>query len=128
RRGPFVLDVPARYVHPRQRLRLIADRERSGLLAEVASVVPIDLMLVALILPDGAFVAATTDRIAGELVALALSERCLGTSRSFTGPWEDPVVQRATEMQLGVLVPALIRLEPEGAHIREPWADALLEH
>lgn len=128
RRGPFVLDLPARYVHPRQRLRLVTDRERSGLLAEVASVVQVSLAVVCLILPEGAFAAATSDRIAAELVALALSERCLGTTRSFSGPWEDPVVQRATELQLGVLVPAAIKLIPDGHAARELWADALVEH
>lgn len=128
RHGPFVLDVPARYVHPRQRVRLVSDRERSELLAEVASVVPISMAVVSLVLPEGAFVAVTADPIAAELVALALSERCLGSVRSFSGPWEDPVVQRATELRIGVLVPALIRLIPDGTRAREPWADALVEH
>jgi hypothetical protein len=128
RHGPFVLDVAARYVHPRQRLRLVTDRERSELMAEVASVVPISLAVVGLILPDGAFLAATSDVIAAELIALALSERCLGSVRAFTGPWEDAVVQRATELGLGVLVPSAIRLLPDGSSAREPWADALLEH
>ena len=128
RHGPFVLDLPARYVHPRQRLRLVTDRERSELMAEVASVVPISLVVVCLILPEGAFVAATSDVIAAELVALALSERCLGSVRAFTGPWEDAVVQRATELDLGVLVPSAIRLVAEGSSVREPWADALQEH
>lgn len=128
RHGPFVLDLPARYVHPRQRLRLVTDRERSGLMAEVASAVPISLAVIALMLPEGAFVAATSDRIAAELVALSLSERCLGTTRSFTGPWEDDVVQRATELDLGVLLPSRIRLMPAGSGVDEPWADALLEH
>jgi hypothetical protein len=128
RHGPFVLDVPARYVHPRQRLRLVTDSERSELMAEVASVVPISLVVVCLMLPEGAFVVATSDVIAAELVALALSERCLGSVRAFTGPWEDPVVQRATELGLGVLVPSAIRLVADGASVHDPWADALLEH
>ena len=128
RHGPFVLDVPARFVHPRQRLRLVSDRERSGLTAEVASAVPISLIVVSLILPEGALVAATTDVIAAELVALALSERCLGSVRAYTGPWEDAVVQRATELGMGVLVPSAIRLLPDGQSSKEPWADALLEH
>lgn len=128
RHGPFVLDVPTRFVHPRQRLRLVSDRERSELMAEVASAVPISLIIVSLILPEGAFVAATSDVIAAELVALALSERCLGSVRAYTGPWEDDVVQRATELGLGVLVPSAIRLLPDGASSKEPWANALLEH
>ena len=128
RHGPFVLDLPARYVHPRQRLRLVTDRERSAMLAEVSSVVPISLVVICLILPEGAFVAATSDVIAAELMALSLSERCLGTTRAFTGPWEDEVVQRATELQLGVLLPSAIRLLADGSRKNEPWADAIQEH
>lgn len=128
RHGPFVLDVPARYVHPRQRLRLVADHSRSSLVAEVASALPISVSVVSLTLPGGTFLATTTDVIAAELVALALAERCIGSVRAFTGPWEDAVVQRATELELGVLMPARIRLIPEGECLREPWADALQEH
>lgn len=128
RHGPFVLDLPARYVHPRQRLRLVTDRERSNLMAEVAAALPINLAVICLMLPEGAFLAATTDRIAAELVALALSERCLGTVREFSGPWEDTVVQRATELDLGVLVPSRIRMRVGGESAREAWADALQEY
>jgi len=128
RHGPFVLDLPARYAHPRQRLRLVTDRERSSLMAEVAAALPIHLAVVCLMLPEGAFLAATTDCIAAELVALALSERCLGTVREFSGPWEDTVVQRATELELGVLLPSRIRILAAGRSAREPWADALQEY
>ena len=128
RRGPFVLDVLARYVHPRQRLRLVADRQRSSLVAEVASAALPALSMVSLSLPGGALVAMTTDAIAAELVSLALAERCVGPARAFTGPWEDAVVQRATELRLGVALPAGIRLHPDGASRREPWAVELIDH
>jgi hypothetical protein len=128
RRGPFVLDVVARYVHPRQRLRLVADRQRSSLVAEVASAALPSLSVVSLGVPGGALVAMTTDAIAAELVALALAERCIGPARVFTGPWEDAVVQRATELQLGVLMPAGITFRVGGTAAPEPWAVALVEH
>lgn len=128
RRGPFVLDVAARYAHPRQRFRFITDRARSDLTAEVASVVPLTLVVVALVLPEGTLLGATTDPIAAELLALALAERCIGGARAFTGPWEDAVVQRATELDLGVLLPSAIRLVTTGSSAREGWADALMEH
>jgi hypothetical protein len=38
------------------------------------------------------------------------------------------VVQRATELDLGVLLPAAIRLIVTGNVAREAWADALAEH
>jgi hypothetical protein len=128
RHGPFVLDLAARYVHPRQRVRVVADSARSELAAEIASAVRIDLNVVSLTLREGTFLAATTDPIAAELIALALSERCIGSSRAFTGPWEDEVVQRATELELGVLLPSRIRLLPTGSAARVSWADEITEH
>jgi hypothetical protein len=128
RHGPFVLDLLARYVHPRQRLRLVADRQRSSLVAEVAAAATPTLSLVSLSVPGGALVSATSDAIAAELVSLALAERCVGPTRAFTGPWEDAVVQRATELDLGIPMPAGIALQPAGTAIGEPWAVELLDH
>ena len=128
RHGPFVLDLAARYVHPRQRVRVVADAARSELAAEIAGAVRIDLHVVSLTLREGTFLAVTTDPIAAELVALALSERCIGSTRAFTGPWEDAVVQRATELELGVLLPSRIRLLPSGSALQQPWADEVFEH
>jgi len=128
RRGPFVLDLLARYIHPRQRLRLVSDRQRSNIVAEVASVALPAFAIVSLGVPGGALVAVTNDVIAAELVALALAERCIGASRAFTGPWEDDVVQRATELQLGVLLPSGITLQTAGGAVNEPWAVSLLDH
>jgi hypothetical protein len=128
RQGPFVLDLAARFVHPRQRVRIVADSARSELGAEIASAVRFDLHVVSLILPEGTYLAATSDPIAAELVALALAERCIGSTRAFTGPWEDAVVQRATELELGVLLPSRIRLLPTGGSARQPWADEITEH
>jgi hypothetical protein len=128
RHGPFVLDLVARYVHPRQRVRIVADKARSEIAAELASAVHMDLHVVALTLREGTFLAVTTDPIAAELVALALAERCIGATRAFTGPWEDEVVQRATELQLGVLLPSRIRLLPSGDAARSSWADEIIEH
>lgn len=128
RHGPFVLDLAARYVHPRQRVRMVADAARSDLAAEIASAVRVDLHVVSLTLREGTFLAATTDPIAAELVALALSERCIGSTRAFTGPWEDAVVQRATELEMGVLLPSRIRLIASGSAAQQPWADEISEH
>ena len=128
RHGPFVLDLAARYVHPRQRVRVVADTARSELAAEIASAVRFDLHVVSLTLREGTFLAVTTDPIAAELVSLALSERCIGSTRAFTGPWEDAVVQRATELELGVLLPSRIRLLTAGTASEQPWADEITEH
>lgn len=128
RHGPFVLDLAARYTHPRNRVRLVGDRQRPSLAAEVTSALSFDLVVMALILPEGTAFATTTDLIAGELLALALAERCFGTTKSFSGPWEDPVVQRATELHLGALLPANIRLSVSGPSAEDGWAVALRDH
>ncbi|MCO5218290.1 MAG: hypothetical protein M9953_00415 [Thermomicrobiales bacterium] len=128
RRGPFVLDLPARYIHPRQRMRLLASGEREALAAEVGSAFPVDLVAVFLALRDGVVLAVTSDVIAAELVALAMSELCIGAPRSFTGPWEDKVVQRATELQMGVGLPSYLGLVANGPHRADAWAERIHEH
>lgn len=128
RRGPFVLDLPARYIHPRQRMRLLASGQREAQAAEVAAGFSLDLMAVYLAQRSGVVLAVTTDPIAAELVALAMSELCIGSPRSFAGPWEDPVVQRATELELGVLLPNRIRLILDGPERGSHWAQRIDQH
>lgn len=103
--GPFVLDVVSRHLHPLDRLRQLADRERSARSVETNLAVRASGCIVAGHLATGYCVAVIRDLIAAELFALALSEHALGPTVSTTGPWEDPMVQRATEIELGVLVP-----------------------
>ena len=131
RPGPFVLDLPMRYVHPRQRMRMLASSDRGALAAEVASALSVELCVVVLDRSDArseCAVIATTDPVAAELIALSLSELAAGVPRGFTGPWEDAVVQRATELQLGVLLPQQMRLIVGGAVAASPWAADVLHH
>lgn len=128
RKGPFVLDLPARYIHPRQRMRLLASGQREAQAAEVAAGLSLDLMAVFLAQRPGVVLAVTTDPIAAELVALAMSELCIGSPRSFAGPWEDPVVQRATELELGVLLPNRIHLIMDGPERGSHWAQRIEQH
>lgn len=128
RKGPFVLDLPARFIHPRQRMKLLASGERESLAAEVASAFPLDLSVLYMSHREGVVLAVTTDPIAAELTALAMSELCTGAPRSFTGPWEDPVVQRATELEMGVLLPNRIRIISDGPNRADHWAQRVVEH
>lgn len=128
RKGPFILDVTARYIHPRQRMRFLASSQREAQAAEVASALSIELFAIYLAQREGVMLAVTTDIIAAELVALAMSELCVGSPRSFTGPWEDPVVQRATELELGVLLPSRMRMILDGPDRAEHWAQRIIEH
>lgn len=134
RPGPFILDLPARFIHPRQRMRLLASAERGAMAAEIASAFAYDLCVIVHEESEEKpasrkqLVIATTDPVAAELVALALSELATGVPRGFTGPWEDPVVQRATELELGVVLPQRIRLIVGGPSASDPWSTLMVEH
>jgi hypothetical protein len=53
---------------------------------------------------------ATSDQIAAELVGLAIRQAKRDAADEEVGPWQDPLVQRATELDLGVRVPAQIAI------------------
>lgn len=128
RKGPFILDLTARYIHPRQRVRLLGSSQRESQAAEIASAVDFDLFAIYMAQREGVVLAATTDIIAAELVALAMSELCVGAPRAFTGPWEDPVVQRATQLELGVLLPSRIKLTSNGPERSSHWTQRIIQH
>lgn len=119
RTGPFVLDVFSGYLHPWDRLSQFAHRDRARRSAEVNLTVRPKWCLIGGHAESGYLIATAQDVIAAELFALSLSEYALGPHVAVTGPWEDPVVQRATELQLGVVVPEQIEFvvhgEPGGA-------------
>jgi hypothetical protein len=108
--APIALDLLARYAHPRLRLLLRTAWEREALAAELNLVCRLDLLVISGALA-GVYVAAVTgDRIAAELVGLALREDPMVAEREMSGPWEDTLVQRATELNLGVRLPSQLRL------------------
>ncbi len=106
RQGPFVLDLPARFLHPVDRLRLAARPGGLRLQADVAAVALPAASILLTPVADGWLALSGTDPIATELWALSLAERWLGRDIEMQGPWEDPSVQRATELELGVRIPS----------------------
>jgi hypothetical protein len=114
-RGPYVLDLVARYAHPADRLRMLATRRRADTAVEANLVARPTLCIAGQQLGDGYLVAVTGDPIAGELVALALADRHLARGGELTGPWEERVVQRATELELGIQVPAQLAITIVGS-------------
>ena len=114
RTGPFVLDVLSRHLHPFDRLRLLADRDRERSAADLNLAIRPVWNVIGGHAGTGYLLAATRDPVAAELVALAMSELALGPDVGYTGPWEDPVVQRATELELGVVIPHQIALTIHG--------------
>lgn len=105
RSGPFVLDLPSRYLHPLDRARLVAMPDRLRHLADIAAPVPPCHSVLLTPVDQGWLTIVTRDPIAAELWALGLAERYLDTRLEMQGPWEDPTVQRATELEMGVRVP-----------------------
>ncbi len=114
RTGPFILDVVSRYLHPLDRVRLLADRQRGRRAADLNLAIRPVWSVIGAHAGSGYLLAACHDPVAAELFALALSEQILGPEHAFTGPWEDPVVQRATELELGVVIPQQIEFVVHG--------------
>ena len=127
-RGPFILDLLAHYTHPRDRMRLLASGQRSQSVAEINLALAPSPALIAMTHGGASLVATTEDPVAAELLALALAELKVGRDVSYTGPWEDGVVQRATELDLGVHYPGEIELVWDVAPDLASRTRALREH
>jgi hypothetical protein len=111
-RDPLVLGLWARFAHPRQRLGALAGDDRSGLRAELATAVKPALCILRGETRERPLIVATTDQIAAELTGRAI--QFLSHPDPYgerVGPWELPLVQRATELNLGVSLPADFTLE-----------------
>jgi hypothetical protein len=109
-RGPYVLDVIASRAALATKVRLHARQGRIAAAAELNLAVRMRGCVLALTVDGDRWYVATQDPIAGELVALALTEQTRAAARSVVVPWEDPIVQRATELQLGVLTPEALEV------------------
>ena len=111
RHSPSTPDRPlfrlAALAHPRQRLAARLSPDHAALVAELASAWRPRLILLAGRWESHRLVIATRDLIAAELVWLALAERT--STQDGVGPWEDPAVQRATVLEMGVAGPHELR-------------------
>lgn len=110
RTGPFQLDLLTRYVHPRLRIRQVIDPDRAARAVETNLAMRPAWSVIGGDVPPG-IVVVTRDLIVGELIALCLAERFFDRGTEFANPWEDRVVQRATELELGAATPGEIRIE-----------------
>lgn len=110
-RPTIALGLWALYAHPIVRMGARFAGTRDGLTAEIALAVHPDRYII--IESDDrmgvASVITTADPIAAELIALALRQSSLRSTGS--GPWEDSLVQAATELGLGVRNPDRIDIE-----------------
>jgi hypothetical protein len=113
---PLVLGMWAKFAHPRQRLGALAGDDRTGLRAELAVAVKPDLTILVGESRERPLVIATRDQLAAELTGRALqSLHQPDPFGELVGPWELPLIQRATELGIGVKLPAQLA-------IRAVWA------
>jgi hypothetical protein len=108
-----VIGAWVRFAHPRQRLAATATDQREGLTAEIASAFHPALVL--LVTTDGetSLAIAANDQIAAELVALAVQDlqQPSNDDEEMIGPWEHPLIQRATELGLGITWPGALQIQ-----------------
>lgn len=106
RNGPFCLDLPAHFLHPADRVRLGASRGWWRHQADIAAMATPATTIIVSPVAEGWLAVCISDTVAAELWALGLAEQWHGSDVEMQGPWEDPTVQRATELELGIRIPA----------------------
>lgn len=108
---PIAIGVWAGLAHPRQRTGARLSGDRDGLAAEIALAVKPAAILLFADWNGMPLLIASDDQIAAELAALALRGHLRPGLDEPLGPWEHPLVQRATELELGVATPNMIAAE-----------------
>jgi hypothetical protein len=109
-RPVLAIGIWARFAGWRERAGARLAKPEEGLAAEIALAVRPRLILLADTWRDAMVVIATADQVAAELVGLALRQERDGYEDDRLGPWQDPLVQRATDLDLGVRVPDQIAI------------------
>jgi len=113
KRPLIALGLWAPLASPVQRLGARVTGPREGLTAEIGlAIQPAALIAIANLDASGPLaMVVSSDPIATELMALALWQSRAPSSIDLAGPWEDPLVQRATELGLGVTQPSQLAIE-----------------
>ncbi len=105
------MSVLVDFVAPRQRLAVRLSPKHLGSIAEIALTVDPSLVLMVGQLGASPLVVMTTDIVAAELVWLAIAKDAEIDQLAEIGPWEDPVIQRATELGSRLRLPFQFRFE-----------------
>ncbi|HKG25935.1 MAG TPA: hypothetical protein VKB09_09825 [Thermomicrobiales bacterium] len=109
-RPMLAIGLWARFAGWRERAGARLAKPEDGLAAEIALAVRPRLILLVDTWRGATVVVATADQVAAELSGLALRQERDGYEDDQLGPWQDPLVQRATDLDLGVRVPNQIAL------------------
>jgi hypothetical protein len=123
-RGPYVLDLPARHANVMTRVLALGSPQRAALAVSLLRVVPLANHLVVRRFPSCTLLATTQDPIAAELFSLSLVDETLADDTQVIGPWEDDLVQRAAELELGARLPSDIQLTVRGT--RPPSLEVMI--
>lgn len=123
-RGPYVLDLLGRHAGTPTRVRLLGSRHRAELAISILQARPLQRHVIVRHFPSFELLATTADPIAAELLALALVDEDITRDHQVAGPWEDELVQRATERDLGSRLPDEITVDIVG--LRGALIDAAL--
>jgi hypothetical protein len=112
--GPFAIGIWTRYLDPRLAFPLTHPVRREPDTADVALLVSPTLVGTLLMGDYKGYVVGnwSADLVAAELSGLAVWTASQRDLHERTGPWEDPVVQRATELDLGVRLPSDLIVYP----------------
>jgi hypothetical protein len=109
---PLVLGMWAMFAHPRQRIGALAGDDRTGLRAELAVAVQPSLAVLLGESHERPLVIVTQDQLAAELTGRALQSIDLPDPfGEAVGPWELPLIQRATELKIGIKLPLQLDIE-----------------
>jgi hypothetical protein len=98
---------------PAQRIGSLITGPREGLTAEIGlAIQPAALIVLTQLTASGPLICIMShDPIAAELTALAIWQSRLPSTVDLPGPWEDPLVQRASELGLGATQPSQLEVE-----------------
>lgn len=112
--GQLAIGMWTSYIDPLLGIPLLHPNRREPGVADVALALSPSLVGTLLMNTFKGYVvmAWSSDLIAAELAALAIFAVTRPTDLSRRAPWEDPVVQRATELDLGVQSPSALVLRP----------------
>jgi hypothetical protein len=99
------------FLHPKQRLLLALAARRLVVDPEIAALIQPRAIMLIHAWDQGFLVQVCPDRIASELLGLAIHQATRCPAALSTGPWEDPIIQRATELDLGIRLPTDLIIE-----------------
>jgi hypothetical protein len=123
----------ARFAHPRQALGARLSSPRDGLTAEIALAVRPALVILSGTWSGCPLLIVSDDQVAAELAGIAYRQLATSDPEPI-GPWEHPLVQHATDLDLGIAMPSQIapnidwicaRAEGDDHAFRD-WAGELL--